>query len=710
MGHDKRLRVGMAAGGGRWLRLLLPWGNAGGAGVSPLCSVVLVMIVTVVTSAQDATAPAAGATAALQAPLLDSSHVMLLHQWVERWTQRGTAEAREEDQAQLTGGLPPALPVSGCIGLKVTLRRHGITLGSGEVTLPVVDGDADAEAPPAHDLVTLARQATDAALREADQALADAHLKAVIAPPVYVPGSKTPVVERTTLTEIGPTICVDLQIAHSPVAITIGRTEEYHAIFRSFAPGYHGLILRRADAGPDDKAGWVWPASALASNINPRSQIVQQLSDLRLPSDALITVARPGGPVLHRFDVHHYVRPTIDRPPLFLIRGLIPRPAISLSQRAVEDLAAKIARHLERRIGTTGLVAGTYEPTSDTYNPPHAPDNERALALYALMRHTDRLPDAAVEGSATWLLSRRLAELARDLAGPLAQPDVQPDPGAISLTLLTLLQTRATLDAKPQRDALAARLMAMRDDQGYFAYRWLDRAITPKHPEQSLMAAALVGMYVQTRQRDFLDAANHNLAALWTTQQQQTQITSLPWLLMTELTLIELGEDRAAGDDAARAAKFDYLGDLIDRLCRRQIVETPELGPDDVVGGFDLTSTVPQTLPVPDWRSAFVLSFVAEALRRPQLMQTADRDRWGWLLTCGLTARFLALLTVEPGSAYYVRSLPDAVGGVQLTFWDNRLPAASSAMSLLALTQFQEALAAAQAAASPTPPTPPDVP
>jgi hypothetical protein len=692
MRANQQLRVSPSPGSPLGLCGLLSRRNTSPRRVSPVCSALAwavgglaMLLVPIVAMAQT------GTVAALEAPLLDRTHVTLAYGWVGTWTKRGSAEERPEDGAALPGMLPPSVPVSGCLGVRVTLRKGGVTMGVGDVVYD--DATEEAASGQVRDLVEVTREATTIALKAVDQSLSDAHLKAVIAPPRPVPGRQASPPQRLTLEQIGPELLVDVQVAHRRASIRIGRMEEYHALFRGFAPGFHGLILKAEDA---EHASWLWPASALASNTNPRSQVVQLLAEQGLRADDLVKVARPGGPTLDRYEVIHMVQPTQSLRPRVLTRGSDPLPPISLSRKDVDALAAAMAKHLERRISPLGAVAGTYQPTSDTYDPANAPDDERALVLFSLMQWTNAQPSVSRPGTPQHALSQRVATAATDLAGVLAREDVAVDPAAVALTLLTLVDSKAVGDRKPSRDALAARLMAMRDANGYFVQRDGERMRAPNHPTQAIMAASLVAMYDQTRQPEYADAANHNLTALWNTQQQTTQITSLPWLLSAELRLIRLGAERGVMDDATRLAKYEYLGDLVDRLCRRQIVEPPALGPDDVVGGFDLTGGAPMQIPVADWRSAFVLAFVAEALRTEVIAAQPGRDRLGWMLTCGLTARFLSLLTFDESGCYYVRSKLDAVGGVRLAFWDNRLPAVSTAMSLIAMTQLQETLADAE--------------
>ncbi len=91
----------------------------------------------------------------------------------------------------------------------------------------------------------------------------------------------------------------------------------------------------------------------------------------------------------------------------------------------------------------------------------------------------------------------------------------------------------------------------------------------------------------------------------------------------------------------------------------------------------------------PTGGSAYAVAFLAAAVRQPHVV--ADPDRLDWLLTCGLGARFLAQLTFDEPDCFYVRSQEDTLGAVRLALWDNRLPAAPTAVSLLAFVELEKA-------------------
>ena len=132
----------------------------------------------------------------------------------------------------------------------------------------------------------------------------------------------------------------------------------------------------------------------------------------------------------------------------------------------------------------------------------------------------------------------------------------------------------------------------------------------------------------------------------------------------------------------------------MDALLGVQMTETPELGPADVIGGFELGHLSGRDANGSSqigWRTAQILVFLAAALRQDELTP-ADR-RTSRLLACGLAARFLGQLMVDEPSAFYMRSISDVLGGLRLSLWDNRLSVGPAAMALLATSELQEAIA-----------------
>jgi len=283
----------------------------------------------------------------------------------------------------------------------------------------------------------------------------------------------------------------------------------------------------------------------------------------------------------------------------------------------------------------------------------------------------------------------------RYLVKLLLAPDAPRDPATESLTLLAIVRGPGAAVRKVERDALAKRLLTQQNAQGSFAVvddRKSSAAI------QALAAAALAAVYEQTHDLDVFAAITRARDALQTSLGDELDVATLPWLGDFEDAL-RLGTLVAANQPAASTQPSGPSSTApqplwvregwAERLWARQIRTEPALGPTDVLGGFDL-GPASRLAPMPDWRSAQVLVFLAHELKvRPP----ADRRRrLLTMLDAGLAARFLAQLMFDEPSAFYVRSRAEVLGGVRASLWDNRLANAFTATTLLAVVELQEAL------------------
>ncbi len=273
----------------------------------------------------------------------------------------------------------------------------------------------------------------------------------------------------------------------------------------------------------------------------------------------------------------------------------------------------------------------------------------------------------------------------------LADP-VTFDPAVVSLVMLTLLEVDEARFDQPLldrlRDALAETVAVGPD--GAALPRIGGRPVT--RPVASLMAAALSAAAATTPDPDRDGPAAALRDALWRVAFEKPEVLGLYWLALAheQASAADVGEP-----DPADAQTAQRLGDLVDKLIRQQVIEPPELGPDDVLGGFVLQRVAPGAPPTPDWRTAPLLGFLAVAMRDEQITQ--GRDAYGWLLTASLAARFVAQLTMDRPSCFYARNPADAVGGVRLALWDNTLAIEPNAASLLALVELQETIARLEA-------------
>lgn len=629
-----------------------------------------------------------GTPAAQGVPRLDEGHGRMMHTLVEQWA-RNTGIPTDQNQAPVW--------VADAAGVRVTLRWLGLTMGEGQAmaTLPPLGSMPNpAIEATGVDLVALTRLATLAALEGASDRLLAARLK--------VPGQPAGGSEQVTLAWLGPRLQVDVQIARRPEAVILGANIPAAAMFQRFVPGYHGLCMTRT--GADGSVNWafVWPASALAANLSPYSQFVQLLDQLGYSFQELPKVGKvaDGGPALGRFTVVHVVRPGPELPVCVLERGHAVLPLEPVSGATLDAMAQRLAEHLSRRLMPEGGMRGTYMPTADKYDPTVAPAYEQAMAALALARRAAWL-DITARGSKE---SEQARAWCASILTPLVPATLQATddaaaPGTAALLLLTITQSPHLSNRKVERDSLARMLLQRQTDEGTF--RGIDQDNAPKlnlHTH-TLAALALLSAYDQSRDERLLHAARLARTWIWKTHATARLAPALPWLAELELLFQRLSD---ANVDAKltveqtthHPAAMQALQTLAQTLRRRQIAPSPRPEPADVVGAFDLSPTTADLVPAganPDWRSAHVLTFLATMLR---LAPPSDSgERLTDLLSCGLAARFQGQLMLSQTGCYYVRGRADALDGVRISLWDNRLAVEPTAASLLGVTELQRALA-----------------
>lgn len=597
----------------------------------------------------------------LAAPKVDWTDAQRSFSLVEEWVRSGTVP-----RANL-----PAIPVTGAIGVKVTLRTAGYTLGQGQAMRSDLEAATD-RLGPAVDLVPLLTDATRAALAEVRQSLADARLKAVMDQLL------DPADARARVEQVGAQLLVDLQIGHNLQTIRVLPDAPPPTVFGRFAFDAQGLrMLPPGQATPD---AIVWPASALARNIQPVSQINGLLATLDLGAESRQIVARPDGPVLQRFDVLHRVRPSLDQAAVQLIRGNVPVTRQAINVAELGKLSQRIFAHLNQRF-VTDAVRGTYHPTTGRYDPLVAEPREIAFAAYAIQRYRNLFGDDASE--LTRSATRRGAEEVTRIGDKMRRNDWATfNPAVASLVMLTLLEA--------QEQPLDIELVAAMNEQ-------LMQTITASisdpgsdlpRPVVALATAAISSYARSTDSPETRKAALLSLNRLTRDAEASPEILSLYWLALADETLGAVALD----DENHASTRAKIIGDLVDKLIQQQVIEPPDLGPDDVLGGFVLQKIAPGAPPTPDWRTSPLLGFLAVSMRDERI--TADRDSYGWLLTASLAARFVAQLTMDRPSLFYVRGPEDALGGVRLALWDNTLAIEPSAASLLAIVELRETIAA----------------
>lgn len=623
---------------------------------------------------------------AIEAPLVDPSHAEAGFRLVERWVRH----------ASVPGRMPRQLRVTGAIGVRVSLRDSGREVGSAEAWVAAPEASLDRPGP-AVDLVPLLARAADAALTDYAQTLREA--RARVAPDAQQrasPAAPTP--EDTAGLGVG------LEVAHELRSVHVARRASMAELYAKFAPGFHGLRVK----GPAGQGAAVtWPSVALAHNTSPKSQLVQPLSSLGYPLDAIRRVGRTGGAPLERFQTLHVIRVSPHRPVQRLIRGNDADPPRQPVGELIAVTGDRIAGHLGMRFIREDQVRGTYHPSTNRFDPALAGPTDSALAAFALARYSgvmDRLDRRDVRAQVAG--ERALAVAAT--VGRSVLDDGDAGPAAAALALMTLTQLPVGGADQALRDRLGAHLLSLRGEDGAFyrdAMALAEAELRAAGPEAdargaddgndqdkprpvnlataSLIAASLTALHAQTRDADLEAAARAAIDAAYARLAQRPDVAALPWLMMAH--------DRAAGalaeDHETNAEQWRTLGRYVDVLNEQHIFERPLLGPGDVVGGFELSRAALGSPPNPDWRTGQLLLFLSIALRHEEVR--GQRNPFDWLVPAQGAARFLARLTFDPTNAFYARSPQDTLGGVRISLWDNTLAIAPSAIGLLAMTELQ---------------------
>jgi len=599
----------------------------------------------------------------IQAPRVDVSHARRAHRQVEDWLKEGQSSVQ------------PATPikVTGLFGVRITLRTRGFVIGEGKAYRTDLPAATD-QPGPAVDLMVLLAQASEQAMLGVRESLADTELRALL------DGRHTADRDKPTIAKVSPRILVDLELGYDLETVRLPPDALEDRVYALFAPAYHGLGFQGGQPGT---WAWVWPSEVISRNISPTTQLTLGLKRAGYDREQLPDLAKPDGPGLLRFKDVHMVRPVVDLDPTALVRGKTDLPRFAVSERELEDMSDRLFEHLGRRFTLQDQVLGTYHPTSGRYDPPFADDELIALTCYALTHHSRYLSSTRPKDGGATVFAQRALKVASDLGNQLGEPGHPAEPQVVALVLLTLLETPVADADKALRDRLGNRLVDL-VDSGPGEQDW-------KKATESLVLAALATLYDQTRDPRMGSVVGVLMNHAWNGS-GAPNLSALPWLMLAHERVGDLLIDADdSGEHAAeRGRRRETIASLIDRLNQRQVIERPKLGPEDVLGGFVLTTGPTDGPPNPDWHNALPLAFLAVALRDEAITQ--DNDKFGWLLSAGFSARFVGQLMMDETSCYYARDPKAAMGGVRMAPWDNRLALAPTAMSLIALTELQTTL------------------
>lgn len=582
----------------------------------------------------------------------------------ERWVSRGAVP-----ESTL------AMPADDVVAVHATLRFDGVTLGqrTEAVEAPLAARAADKPTDIGPLLVKAIGGALDEARKTAVQIASE-------------PGGRR---MPTDLAQLAPLLVLDLQFAGPPTRIQVQSASD---LPDAFVIDLHGLAMAR-----DEKWAWLFAGTAIAGNVSLRGQLARLLADLKYPPEQVLKVGQADGPPLYRFACVHLVRPRAGAPLTELYRGKTITAGQPASQRQVQNFADRWADHLLGRVDEQGRFRGTYHPTADRNEPALAGATDAALASFALSRyarleHVDEQRRQRIADTAR----RALGAAAVDAGFAATEPGAAPPNTALAAAadaatlLIGLLETPGMADEKELRDRCAAALIAAQKGGGGFRVRPHAQAGDASRPVTALICYALVRMYDQTREPDYLDAARRGLVALWRDTDATRAASAMPWALLAELNLLERGK-ASPGLLIARRACDEIWKSQVPAPTHAAPIDpaADDYTPRDTVGGFGLDS---QLVPEPTWQSAGMLTALGAALPIESFVGANQRARWVVDGTTGLA--FLHQLTMTDEAMWYVHNPTRALGGVRAAMWDNRQPLPATAMALLAAAQWQHSLQA----------------
>ncbi len=624
-------------------------------------------------------------------PPVAESHAMSAHRLIEQWVQRGG----------VPGERAGAIRTTGLLGVRVTLRAGGITLGTGTAlradrieALAAVDG-GDVLLP-ATDLVTLLEAATTHAMDNVMARLKDrvfeARLRAQVGGDIDT--------QATDRSKIGAGLEVDLQIALNPKRLVIREDESSATVYARFAPGFHGLWVN-AQAEP----GMLWPATALAGNLSPRRQVMRLLDSAGLDAADSSPLGRPGKPGLYRFDVLHVVRPRAGLTPVLLVRGGKLGSGRFVNQEILRSMAEKQARHLLGRFIGQQRVRGSYHPSSGRYDPELADELEATLASLAIMRYARAAREQGENDPLLQRFENAGAGVVNRVAGRLLALDDLDDAVICGLAVLAMLDAPAAAFEPALRDRLVAKLVKVASTQADAdgesplsdsdsvdseADSGAEDAGVSPPAEGAVVAAALAGRFAQNHDPALGQVVADALTDLWAQTDGRFDVFALPWAAEAHWRSAALLVEAGLLDAETAAARSATLAAFVDLIDRRQVVERPVLGPSDVMGGIVLRNGPEGSPPMPSWQTAQVLRFLATALRDDQVVSSMRRA--GVMVTASAAARFLGQLMIGDAECFAVPSPAEARGGVRLAFFDHTLDVAPTALTLMAFTQLNATL------------------
>ena len=532
-----------------------------------------------------------------------------------------------------------ALP-NGCIGVWIGLRWSGRLMGSF--------GDA----------ATVDTQNTS------NRALTGAVRKAMYRATERAKGNDGDAVERSDrVARLREVPCsLEMQFAHDPIrlrATTVGQIGE------ALRPGIDGVLLRIGD-----RIHSIFPVEMVLNDQVPSSAIESLGANLGLAIGDFNAQLSDGRIRAWRFKVFHLAQESPVEPATILHRGSHIVPLASINAPELSAFADGLVDHLLASLwpGEEPLgIMGTYMADIDRFDPLTATTADQALAAFALAHY------ASWQDSRSSSKTSKARDAAWDIVNDLAARssiDVQAvrRPGAAAVVILALGELAGTAEASTKVSSLRRQCLNLVQSSFDTEKNQFDERVAVS---EQVVCALVLGT------RTAVDA-------VWRTTSFENQPSVLPWL--------GWAEQRLAGPDGPIAAATG-LKTLRMRLWGTQVsIGDAPWGESDVQGGLAFRGSQP-----PDWNTARPVTFLATMVGDPRLT-SSDGDELSTEIVNLLSAmRFLRQLSMREADRYRIHDEKRALNGIRASLWSDREPVAASAMTLIAVTEFEKSLSLIEA-------------
>lgn len=440
--------------------------------------------------------------------------------------------------------------------------------------------------------------------------------------------------------------------------------ESFKELALSGQPGLDGVAV-----GLAERTEAVFPEAMLSLGMDSAAaarSLVSRLTDD--PASALGTLAQIRdrlGVRFYRFRTIHLAQATPGDPPIFLHRGSQVVPIGAISTPMLRQLASGIVEHLDRRRwpGPEPLgLMGTLDAATGRFDPPIAPPFEQALTSFALERASRC---ASLDQDVRRRALNAAREILRDL-GDVSGDEREPwgDPVVAALCWIALQEMG--IDAQSPaagmlKDRCAHRLA--QPDAG---------AVPIASGRRALVAWALLRLGQRER-------AEAMILDIHLGSDAGRLVAQMPWLGWADM-------DRTrAGRPIAGAAALEQMRQ---DLWAHQITAA-DVGTDgrDLIGGIVFTAG---PRPLPDWRAARPLCFVATMLGEPSLTDPGRSSRP--ITDLMRSIRFLRQLAGDEASGSLFADPRRARWGIRDAPWSAKMSPHASAMTLLTLTEALNSL------------------